>query len=179
LSDDQVSEYYKRKLRALVWAKPDLVALETLPSIREAGLAMAALKQVAPSMPAWVSFICRSDSETTAGDDFGVAVATAAASLQVAAVGLNCTSPRHVQGLLRKASIAAPFVPLAVYPNSGELWDAREDQRCWHGTDVHVDGRHASDWKRWGARVIGGCCRVSHSQIREFRQAILGTHNHK
>ena len=67
LPDDEIiSTYYRRKLHALCRAKPDLLALETLPGLREARLALSALAEVAPELaklgvrvpPAWISFKC-------------------------------------------------------------------------------------------------------------------------
>ena len=79
--------------------------------------------------------------------------------------------------LLQSARTSLPAksgTSLICYPNSGELWDAREGARCWHGDDdVHLDGSHALDMKNWGATVIGGCCRVTHEQIAAFRAALL------
>ena len=175
LPDEVISLYYERKLTALARAKPDLVALETLPGLREARLALAALDKVAPALPCWVSFICRSDEATAAGDDFGAAAAELwEGHDSVHAVGLNCTSPAHVRGLLERARERAPSAVLLAYPNSGESWDAREGQRCWHeGMDAVLDGAHAVAMRDAGARVIGGCCRVTHGQIREFREALL------
>ena len=66
LPDEIILLYYRRKLHALCRAKPDLLALETLPGLREARLALSALADVAPELaklgvgvpPAWISFIC-------------------------------------------------------------------------------------------------------------------------
>lgn len=66
LPNDIISTYYRRKLHALCRAKPDLLALETLPGLREARLALSALAEVAPELaklgvrvpPAWVTFVC-------------------------------------------------------------------------------------------------------------------------
>ena len=71
LPDAVVARYYRRKIAALAAAEPDLVALETLPSLREARLAIGALASEAPQLPAWVSFICLDDATTSGGDDIG------------------------------------------------------------------------------------------------------------
>ena len=35
-----------------------------------------------------------------------------------------------------------------------------------------LSGKHALDMRDWGAALIGGCCRVTHGQIAEFREAL-------
>ena len=124
--------------------------------------------------PCWVSFLCRSESTTAAGDSFARAVVEVAAHPDVVATGLNCTSPALVHPLLVAARAAAPEAVLMAYPNSGELWDAREGQRCWHGDEEVLGGSHAMAMRRAGAEVIGGCCRVEHAQIRAFREELIG-----
>ena len=96
LPDEAVAQYYRRKIAALCKAKPDLLALETLPGLHEARLALQAMDDIAPDLaklgiwtpPAWVSFICRSETTTAAGDDFAVAAAEVASHPSVVATGI-------------------------------------------------------------------------------------------
>jgi S-methylmethionine-dependent homocysteine/selenocysteine methylase len=56
--------------------------------------------------PAWISFSCADDSRTCAGEPLAAAVRAlrpAVAEGLVAAVGVNCTAPRHVPVLLETA----------------------------------------------------------------------------
>lgn len=183
LPDEDVARYYRRKILALCKAKPDLLALETLPGLHEARLALQAMDDVAPELaklgiwmpPAWVSFICRTETATAAGDDFALAAAQVAEHPSVVATGINCTEPELVEPLLRYAAARVPVdIPLLAYPNSGEAWDAREGHRCWTGETAVLDGTHARRMRDAGASLIGGCCRVNAGQIRAFRQALLG-----
>jgi len=82
---------------------------------------------------------------------------------------VNCTAPEHVDELLSRAS-SVTRKPLVVYPNSGERWDA--DDRAWTiapaeaGIErIGVDRISARRWADEGARLIGGCCRVSPEAI--------------
>ena len=45
----------------------------------------------------------------------------------------------------------------------------------WHDSDeAHkLSGADALAMREWGADVIGGCCRVTAEQIREFRRSLL------
>ena len=88
----------------------------------------------------------------------------------VAAVGVNCTAPEHVEALLRAAG-GVTDKPLVAYPNSGERYDA--DTRTWCGTSDPADwGDYAQAWRRAGARLVGGCCRTGPSHIRAIRAAL-------
>lgn len=185
--DEVVSLYYRRQCLALSQAMPDLLAIETLPGLREARLALAALTDIAPDLakhglvvpPVWLSFICTSDTATAAGDDFGEAAAEVARHAGVHAVGVNCVAPSLIEPLLRRARAACgPETILLAYPNSGEVWDSRQEERCWHAGgqgDEVLDGTHAIRMRRAGADGIGGCCRVGAEQIRVFREALLAS----
>jgi S-methylmethionine-dependent homocysteine/selenocysteine methylase len=60
--------------------------------------------------------------------------------------------------------------PVAVYPNSGEAWDAQA--RSWLGGSTFQPAR-VGHWEKDGARLIGGCCRVGPREIAELA-AVLG-----
>ena len=186
VSDNVALQYYRRKLFSLCKAMPDLIALETLPSMREARIALQALSDVGPELakhglctpPSWVAFICTTETSTAAGDDLAAAVAELTSShhgkgAEPVAVGVNCTAPELMRPLLTRARAAAPEATLIAYPNSGELWDSRPESRCWHGGSEVLAAPHALDMRRAGADVVGGCCRVTPSQIAQFRAALL------
>jgi homocysteine S-methyltransferase len=78
----------------------------------------------------------------------------------VVAVGVNCTAPGDVAGLLPAAS--APGKPVPVYPNSGEGWDAV--RRRWTGRG-QLDPADVAAWLGSGVRGVGGCCRVGPDAI--------------
>ena len=105
------------------------------------------------------------------------AVAKVAAYDNVIAVGINCVHPSLVQPLLTSAKEVTDK-PLVCYPNSGEVWDAREGHRCWVDDEEKdevpiLNGSHALEFKSYGASLIGGCCRVRADQIGEFKEALL------
>ena len=92
----------------------------------------------------------------------------AAASPGVVAVGVNCTAPPFVEEIVARMR-AVTTLPIAVYPNSGEGWDA--EGRRWTGAPAErVDGAAAARWRAAGATLVGGCCRVTPDQIA----ALLG-----
>ena len=52
--------------------------------------------------------------------------------------------------------------PVVVYPNSGEDWDAAA--HSWRGARSQLVGEVAG-WVDDGARLVGGCCRVTPAEI--------------
>ena len=114
-------------------------------------------------------FSCADGATIRSGAPIEEAVGAVANSRGIVAVGVNCTAPEHVPELIERIS-ATTDLPVVAYPNSGEGWDARA--RGWtgaHGSDF--DGRAALGWIDRGARLVGGCCRVTPAQIGEIATA--------
>ena len=128
-------------------------------------LALLRLLAERPNVRAWISLACGSSSTLNSGESIADVVADIErldTLGQVEAVGVNCTPPQFVAGILDQMRSVTRRA-LVVYPNSGESWDATA--RTWHTTDVplhHRFGPHlVQQWLQKGARVVGGCCRVS------------------
>lgn len=162
LSMAELRDWHWPRLQVLAESGADLIACETIPCLAEAD-ALVRLLEEFPQTPAWMSFSCRDERHVCHGETLAECVAVADKSPNIVAVGINCTPPRFVEGLLRSlANVTSK--PLLAYPNSGESWDA--ERRCW------IDDADALDWgaaaKRWhnaGARLIGGCCRTTPDTI--------------
>ena len=169
LSFDQLASFHARRLAVLAETNADLMAFETVPSLEEAQAIVAALEQY-PEIAAWVSFICRDASHTAHGEAISDCGSFLDSVPQVAAIGINCTTPAFVTPLIQalKASTAKPIV---VYPNSGEGWDAQT--RSWTGqADSGGFAVSAREWHRAGAQIIGGCCRTGPEHIAGIRGAL-------
>ena len=152
---------------------PDLLAFETFPSLEEAravGEAMAASARLqGPQLQAWFSFSCRDEKHVSHGEPVADCAALVAALPQTVAIGVNCVPPKWIPSLigeLRKGS----DLPIMVYPNSGEGWDATA--RCWTGKSEPKEfGTLATEWFAAGAQIVGGCCRTRPAHIRAVAQA--------
>lgn len=169
LSRDELMAFHRRRLEVLIDAGPDLVAFETIPSLIEAEAIVRLLDELS-DVPAWISFSCQNDAEVSHGERFSDCVAVCAGSPRVVAVGVNCTPPQHISQLLR-AGASVTDKPLAVYPNSGEGWDASTHEWTPAGAAFSIVD-HAAEWRALGARLIGGCCRTTPETIRAMRAAL-------
>jgi homocysteine S-methyltransferase len=170
LSRKQLMDFHRPRLRVLADSGADLLAFETIPSKLEAEAVVALLEELPGAPPAWVSFSCRNRVEVSHGEALADCFAAAGASAAVAAVGINCTAPRFVSALLESARGATGKL-VAVYPNSGEIWDAPKQTWIPGETSAPIEVL-APEWRRRGARLIGGCCRTTPSTIAALR-AIL------
>lgn len=157
------------RMEALLRAGADLLALETIPNVREAEVLVNLVREL--GAPAWLSYQCRDGASTAAGEPIETAVAVAADVPEIVAVGVNCTAPRHVADLLRAARTGAPGRALIAYPNGGDTWDA--ERRRWAGSDTADQFRppDVASWNDLGATWLGGCCGTSPQDIARLAQA--------
>ncbi|MGI5490746.1 homocysteine S-methyltransferase [Microtetraspora malaysiensis] len=166
LDEAGLTAWHRDRLEILANAGADLLACETIPSLAEAR-ALATLLGELPSVRAWVSFSCRDDEHISDGTPLRECAALFAELPQVIAVGVNCTAPRHIPGLIGRIE----GKPVVVYPNSGETWDAAGHR--WLGlTDPVEYGEAAARWHALGAAYVGGCCRTTPEHIRQIRARV-------
>ena len=228
----KMHDYYRRKLTGFLLDSkilPDMVLFETLPSVKEALIAMEELSLINDKLPKIVpcnvSFIPHpvfGPDKINKGDHLADAVDEAIRFIHgenwrtlrlsqlvaggqeskedngdikqlnvvLASIGCNCFNPdmtNTIAEIIRESidetyeelqspnKMAKPEV--IVYPNSGEVWDSRADQRSWRFKDDDdmkvLVGQDAKEFNEHGATVIGGCCRVTSTQIglfaKEFR----------
>lgn len=163
LTEEQLMEFHRPRMKALIEAGADVLACETIPCLIEAQALIKLLEEFHNSS-AWISFSCRDDVHVNEGQRLEDCVRLVEGNPFVAAVGVNCTSPKYVPSLIREAK-KATHKPVLVYPNSGESYDATRN-----GWDGHPEyesfGEEAREWFHAGARLIGGCCRTNPEDIR-------------
>ena len=170
LSKEELKDFHRDRLAALIATKPDLLAVETIPELAEAAAVIELIDEIDPGIPFWISFSCKSESELSSGEKFADAISLVNSSPSAAAVGINCTKPSFIAPLLACAPSKLPFV---VYPNSGREWDAVA--KVWLGPiNSSFEIADIQGWKSLGATVIGGCCGVSPSDIAQLSTLIHG-----
>lgn len=162
-------DFHAPRWAVLAETPADVIACETTPCLEET-LAYCRLAAVS-GRPTWVSFQCRDESTIADGTPLNEVVAICADEPNVVAVAINCTDPRFVTDLIGVAREATDL-PILVYPNSGEKWNAAT--KTWTGTPTPTDwAARAEEWVKAGALGVGGCCRVSPSDIAAIRGALL------
>lgn len=162
LTEDELVDFHRPRMRALIEAGADMLACETIPSPIEARALVKLLGEF-QGVHAWISFSCRDETHVCEGQRLEACIRQIESSPQVTAVGINCTSPQFIPALIREAR-KATNKPILVYPNSGESYDAENND--WNGDPVSYSfSEDAKEWFDAGARMIGGCCRTTPQDI--------------
>ena len=148
-------DFHAERLSVLAQGRPDLLAVETIPDVEEAEALVRALA-AHPDLPAWMTFSAADHERTCAGQPIEVAAEVAASAPNVVAVGINCTDPAYVSGLVRRMR-AVTSLPVIVYPNAGGQWSAADSS--WDvASGTVLDPALVNDWRAAGVAAIGGCC---------------------
>ncbi len=162
-----LADFHRPRIEVLVEAGADLLAFETIPTVREAEVLVGLLDEVA--IPAWLSYSCRDGRSTSAGEPIEAGVALGSHP-RVVAVGVNCTAPRHLAALLGAARTATDL-PLIAYPNGGERWDPTS--RRWLADDGGgYDPAMVASWAGLGATWLGGCCGTGPAEIAALAERV-------
>lgn len=165
-SAEEFSAFHRPRVEALLDAGADLLACETLPSFAEIGALVSLLAEY-PRARAWFSLTLRDSEHLSDGTPLRDVVAALADNPQVVALGINCialenttAALKHLQGLTA--------LPLVVYPNSGEHYDAVTKTWHHHGEACETLAGYLPQWLAAGAKLIGGCCRTTPKDIAEL-----------
>jgi homocysteine S-methyltransferase len=163
-SKAELKNFHRMRLQVLSEGQPDLLAIETIPEIKEAEAILELLHEQDIKIPFWVTFSCKDDRHISSGEFFKDAVALVSGIVGAIGVGVNCTAPEFVTPLLASAKSRIPYV---VYPNSGRTWNAENKE--WEGAPASgFSEMQIFEWKERGAKVIGGCCSIGPEEIAQM-----------
>ncbi len=166
LTENELMEFHRPRVEALIASGADLLACETIPCLTEARALVKLLGEF-PNTYAWFTFSAKDGLHICNGEEIADCAAWLNQFEQVAAVGINCTSPLYIPSLIREIKKNTDK-PIIVYPNSGEVYDPATN--TWHGeTSCDAFGQQSKIWYENGARLIGGCCRTTPDHIREVK----------
>ncbi|GMQ77746.1 MAG: homocysteine S-methyltransferase [Anaerolineae bacterium] len=170
LDEDGLYDFHKRRWQILSRTRADILACETIPSYPETK-ALVRLITETPDRYAWICFSCQDNRRINDGTPIARCIQEIVGLNQVAAVGINCTAPRFILGLIDEIK-ANSSKPIIVYPNSGEHFEP--DTREWLGQAAPDNFAQASkSWRSKGAQLIGGCCRTGPEHISQIRELLL------
>ncbi|MDR9891010.1 homocysteine S-methyltransferase [Pseudenterobacter timonensis] len=166
-SAEEFTAFHRPRVEALLDAGADLLACETLPSGAEIA-ALVALLEDYPRARAWFSFTLRDSEHLSDGTPLREVVALLANAPQVVAVGINCIALEETTAALQHLQ-SLTALPLVVYPNSGEHYDAESKTWHHHGEACATLADYLPRWLAAGAKLIGGCCRTTPKDIAELK----------
>ena len=163
VEDRVLAEFHSLRLEWLDQAGADVLACETIPSWQEAKVLCQLLENV--KTPAWISFSCQNDYLLNDGSAIAEVAALFEQHPRVVALGVNCSAPQHIEGLIGEIRSVLTHKAIVVYPNSGEHYDAAS--KTWYGMESPLEcAAAARTWFDAGARIIGGCCRMGPAHVR-------------
>jgi homocysteine S-methyltransferase len=169
VSDETLKEYHQTRLALLEDTNADLFACETLPSFQEAKVLAALLRN--SKKPAWISFSCKDDRHLNDGTPIEDCVELLEGHAKVFAMGVNCTPPQYISGLIQAIKASGWTQKIVVYPNSGEAYHAAS--KSWKGvTDPAAFADMAREWVALGANIVGGCCRIGPASIKNLAESL-------
>lgn len=165
VSRQTLLDFHQRRMELLWQEGSDLLLMETQPSLKEALLEA----ELAENMHAdyWISFTCKDESHTCEGDEIqhcAKVLSTGHPHLKM--IGINCTDPALIEGLIENLK-SATDLPVAVYPNSGDVYDPQEKVWKKRPGGVNLTGM-ALRWMQQGISAVGGCCTTVCSHIRDI-----------
>ncbi|XLR68959.1 hypothetical protein S83_019631, partial [Arachis hypogaea] len=178
---ETLKDFHRERVKSLVDAGADLIAFETIPNKLEAQVYAELLVEEDIRIPAWFSFSCKDETHAVNGDPIQDCASIADSCSQVIAVGVNCTAPRFIVGLISSIK-KGTSKPIIVYPNSGESYIAetnqweviatglttfseQESDPVWHYFNIQLYVRDAS--KNWKLVQSEGNSRFSLRAIRK------------
>ncbi|XP_066359385.1 homocysteine S-methyltransferase 2-like [Miscanthus floridulus] len=167
-----LKDFHRRRFQVLAEAGPDLIAFETIPNKLEAQAYVELLEECNINIPAWLSFNSKDGMHIVSGDSLIECTTIADKCARVGAVGINCTPPRFIHGLILSIRKVTDK-PILIYPNSGERYDCENKE--WVESTGVSDGdfvSYVNEWCKDGAPPIGGCCRTTPNTIRAIQRTL-------
>jgi homocysteine S-methyltransferase len=169
VSDDTLREFHLDRIKLLERSNADFFACETIPSLQEARVLSDILKQ--SNKPAWMSFSCKDEHHLNDGAKIEACASLFTHHPKVFAIGVNCTAPKYISGIIKSLKPRVGAKKIVVYPNSGEAYNA--DSKTWFGlSDPELFVSMAKEWTKLGADIIGGCCRIGPDHISKMSGAL-------
>jgi homocysteine S-methyltransferase len=170
---DEARAAFAEQIRALAEGGPgvgaDLLIIETMTSLAEAGEALHAARAEAPALRTIVMVTVDEDGNCLDG----ASAETAAARLTewgADAVGCNCSvGPATVLSVVERMRTAT-YLPLAAMPNAGMPREV--EGRNIYMASPEFMASYARKFLKAGASFVGGCCGTTPSHTRAMKSAI-------
>ena len=168
VGDEELTAFHARRAKLLLDAGADILLFETQPSLHEVLLEA----RIAEDMGAdyWISFSCRDGKRNGKGEPIAECAAVLSQNHpHLKMLGVNCTKPEYIESLIRCIR-SATALPIAVYPNSGEVYDPVT--KTWTNEGGELDfGTYALRYMAAGASAVGGCCTTVTQHIHQVCEA--------
>ena len=169
LTEEELLDAYREQALYLDRAGVDLFVAETLMCVREAELALQAVRSICDK-----PFMCTLTVQENGRAWFGGSAAELAEKLPAQgadAVGINCSGGPEQMLPLIEEMVSVSSVPVIAKPNAGlPVTDGQGNSV--YSMDEDAFAGHMKRIAAAGARIIGGCCGTAPSYIRKCREVL-------
>ncbi|MGJ0203685.1 homocysteine S-methyltransferase [Leucobacter sp. gxy201] len=165
LSVAELRAWHRPRIDALAEAGADVLLFETVPLLDEVEAICAEMAGTGVSSMISVTV---DSAGLRAGRSLEEFAALAEGVDEISAIGVNCSALPDADAALR-ALAGASAKPLLVYPNTGEVWNP--ETRSWSGSAERIDD-YVDAWLSRGVALIGGCCRVTTTDIARLAERV-------
>jgi len=167
---DRVKEAYAEQIEGLVEGGVDLLLVETIFDTLNGKAAIAAVREVAPELPLWISVTIVDLSGRTLSGQTLEAFWASVEHARPLLVGVNCSLGAqelrpHVAELSRLADCYTSCHPNAGLPNAFGGYDEQPDETAAFLREFAEAGF---------VNVVGGCCGTGPEHIRRIAAAVEG-----
>lgn len=162
--------FHQSKIEALIAAGSDLLSIDTIPNFNEVQALVKMMAKLARPIPYWISLSVKDPETLSDGTPLVTVVKWLAQQPGIGGIGVNCTKIENITPIV-KLIRQLTDLPLAVYPNPGDLYDP--ETKTWTAVP-HNDtfAQAVPQWLTAGANIIGGCCRTNPEDIEQIAQII-------
>ncbi|CAB4627412.1 unannotated protein [freshwater metagenome] len=164
VSQAQLEDFHFERLEVLLSAKPDLLAVETIPNVVETKALAVVLESV--EIPYWISFTASSGTHLRSGEHIESAAEAIAGLKNLFSAGVNCLEAKHV-ATLTQAINKVTGIPGIAYPNFGGTWDSLS--QTWSENTDNSFSEWMKIWADTPIEWIGGCCSTDATHIADLR----------
>ncbi|MEK4219449.1 bifunctional homocysteine S-methyltransferase/methylenetetrahydrofolate reductase [Bacillus sp. FSL L8-0222] len=167
---DEIKRSFREQLYLLLHEEPDGLLLETYYDLEEAREVLKIARKET-NLPIMLNVSMHEQGVLQDGTPLSDALRSVA-DLGADIVGINCRlGPYHMIEALSEVPIFDD-VFLSVYPNSS--LPSLEEGRLVYETDDKYFQNSAAEFRKQGARIIGGCCGTTPNHIRAMAEAVGG-----
>ncbi|MEC1754996.1 bifunctional homocysteine S-methyltransferase/methylenetetrahydrofolate reductase [Bacillus mojavensis] len=167
---DEIKRSFREQLYLLLHEEPDGLLLETYYDLEEAREVLKIARKET-DLPIMLNVSMHEQGVLQDGTPLSDALRSIA-DLGADIVGMNCRlGPYHMIEALSEVPIFDD-VFLSVYPNSS--LPSLEEGRLVYETDDTYFQNSAAEFRKQGARIIGGCCGTTPNHIRAMAEAVGG-----
>lgn len=170
LSFEQSVEILGEQIQVLQDAGADFILCETIPSLKDARISIAAIEKYA-AIPFMLSFTINRELETPQGEPLKKLLKTVDdASKKPTAIGLNCNIGADDMLEALEQALKLTEYPLIVQPNAG--MPKQVDNRMIYMCSPEYLTTYAVRYINIGASGVGGCCGTGPEHITDIARSI-------